>query len=122
MSDEDNSIALMYQTISDLPQPNRDTLAFLLIHLQRSGTSPCYLFTLMCLKMMCGVLNYIYVFLFLLYRLSAFLLIARVSQSSDTRMNVTNLARVFGPTIVGHAVADPDPMTILQDTKRQPKV
>lgn len=71
---------------------------------------------------MCGVLNYIYVFLFLLYRLSAFLLIARVSQSSDTRMNVTNLARVFGPTIVGHAVADPDPMTILQDTKRQPKV
>lgn len=37
-------------------------------------------------------------------------------------MDVSNLARVFGPTIVGHAVANPDPMTILQDTKRQPKV
>lgn len=38
VSDEDNSIALMYQTISDLPPANRDTLAFLIIHLQRSVT------------------------------------------------------------------------------------
>lgn len=37
-------------------------------------------------------------------------------------MDISNLARVFGPTIVGHAVPNPDPMTILQDTKRQPKV
>uniref|UniRef100_A0A672MH76 Rac GTPase-activating protein 1 n=1 Tax=Sinocyclocheilus grahami TaxID=75366 RepID=A0A672MH76_SINGR len=80
LSDEDNSVALMYQNISDLPQPNRDTLAFLIIHLQR------------------------------------------VAQSKDTKMDITNLARVFGPTIVGHTVPDPDPMTILQDTKRQPKV
>uniref|UniRef100_A0A3Q4GKG8 Rho-GAP domain-containing protein n=1 Tax=Neolamprologus brichardi TaxID=32507 RepID=A0A3Q4GKG8_NEOBR len=37
-------------------------------------------------------------------------------------MDISNLSRVFGPTIVGHAVPNPDPMTILQDTKRQPKV
>lgn len=37
-------------------------------------------------------------------------------------MDVTNLARVFGPTLVGHGVPDPDPMTILQDTKRQHRV
>uniref|UniRef100_A0A4W4HKT3 Rac GTPase-activating protein 1 n=1 Tax=Electrophorus electricus TaxID=8005 RepID=A0A4W4HKT3_ELEEL len=80
LADDGNSIALMYQTIGELPQANRDTLAFLIIHLQR------------------------------------------VAQSTDTKMDVTNLARVFGPTIVGHAVAEPDPMTILQDTKRQPKV
>ncbi|XP_037629729.1 rac GTPase-activating protein 1 [Sebastes umbrosus] len=80
VSDDDNSIALMYQTIGDLPQPNRDTLAFLVLHLQR------------------------------------------VADSLDTRMDISNLARVFGPTIVGHAVLNPDPMTILQDTKRQPKV
>ncbi|XP_041801954.1 rac GTPase-activating protein 1 [Chelmon rostratus] len=80
VSDDDNSIALMYQTISDLPQANRDTLAFVVLHLQR------------------------------------------VADSSDTRMDISNLARVFGPTIVGHAVPNPDPMTILQDTKRQPKV
>ncbi|KAM8864501.1 rac GTPase-activating protein 1 [Spinachia spinachia] len=80
VSDDDNSIALMYQTLSDLPQPNRDTLAFLVLHLQR------------------------------------------VADSLDTKMNISNLARVFGPTIVGHAVTNPDPMTILQDTKRQPKV
>ncbi|KAM6976797.1 rac GTPase-activating protein 1 [Aplochiton taeniatus] len=80
IGDEDNSIAMMYQTISDLPQANRDTLAFLVIHLQR------------------------------------------VAQSVATKMDISNLARVFGPTILGHAVPDPDPMTILQDTKRQPKV
>ncbi|CAJ1084574.1 rac GTPase-activating protein 1 [Xyrichtys novacula] len=80
VSDDDNSIALMYQTIGDLPLANRDTLAFLVLHLQR------------------------------------------VAESLDTKMNVGNLARVFGPTIVGHAVPNPDPMTILQDTKRQPKV
>lgn len=37
-------------------------------------------------------------------------------------MDISNLAKVFGPTIVAHAVPDPDPMTLLQDTKRQPKV
>lgn len=80
ISDDDNSIAAIYQTISELPQPNRDTLAFLVIHLQR------------------------------------------VAQSPDTKMDISNLSKVFGPTIVGHAVPDPDPMTILNDTKRQPKV
>uniref|UniRef100_A0AAQ5Z422 Rac GTPase-activating protein 1 n=1 Tax=Amphiprion ocellaris TaxID=80972 RepID=A0AAQ5Z422_AMPOC len=80
VSDDDNSLALMYQTIGDLPQPNRDTLAFLVLHLQR------------------------------------------VADSLDTKMDNHNLARVFGPTIVGHAVPNPEPMTILQDTKRQPKV
>ncbi|XP_066471069.1 rac GTPase-activating protein 1 isoform X2 [Tiliqua scincoides] len=78
--DEDNSVAAIYQTVGELPQANRDTLAFLMIHLQR------------------------------------------VAQSPATKMDVTNLAKVFGPTIVGHAVPDPDPMTLLQDTKRQPKV
>ncbi|NXS47426.1 RGAP1 protein, partial [Balaeniceps rex] len=78
--DEDNSVAAMYQAVGELPQANRDTLAFLMIHLQR------------------------------------------VAQSPETKMDVTNLAKVFGPTIVAHAVPDPDPMTILQDTKRQPKV
>uniref|UniRef100_A0A8D3BGX6 Rac GTPase-activating protein 1 n=1 Tax=Scophthalmus maximus TaxID=52904 RepID=A0A8D3BGX6_SCOMX len=79
-ADDDNSIALIYQTISDLPQANRDTLAFVALHLQR------------------------------------------VASSLDTKMDIGNLARVFGPTIVGHAVPNPEPMTILQDTKRQPKV
>ncbi|NXP91617.1 RGAP1 protein, partial [Passerina amoena] len=80
IQDEDNSIAAMYQAVGELPQANRDTLAFLMVHLQR------------------------------------------VAQSPDTKMDISNLAKVFGPTIVAHAVPDPDPMTLLQDTKRQPKV
>uniref|UniRef100_UPI0037E965C8 rac GTPase-activating protein 1-like n=1 Tax=Semicossyphus pulcher TaxID=241346 RepID=UPI0037E965C8 len=80
IQDDGNSLAMMYQNISELPPPNRDTLACLMIHLQK------------------------------------------VSQSVATKMDVNNLARVFGPTLVGHAVPDPDPMTILHDTNRQPKV
>ncbi|KAF3826257.1 hypothetical protein GH733_006371, partial [Mirounga leonina] len=77
---EDNSIAAMYQAVGELPQANRDTLAFLMIHLQR------------------------------------------VAQSPNTKMDVANLAKVFGPTIVAHAVPNPDPVVMLQDIKRQPKV
>ncbi|KAM9673190.1 rac GTPase-activating protein 1 [Trichechus inunguis] len=80
ITDEDNSIAAMYQAVGELPQANRDTLAFLMIHLQR------------------------------------------VAQSPNTKMDVANLAKVFGPTIVAHAVPNPDPVTMLQDIKRQPKV
>uniref|UniRef100_A0A8C9X9P0 Rac GTPase-activating protein 1 n=1 Tax=Sander lucioperca TaxID=283035 RepID=A0A8C9X9P0_SANLU len=80
IQDDGNSLAMLYQTISELPQPNRDTLACLMIHLQK------------------------------------------VSECVDTKMDVNNLARVFGPTLVGHAVPDPDPMTILHDTNRQPRV
>lgn len=80
IQDDDNSLAMLYRTLSELPQPNRDTLACLMIHLQK------------------------------------------VSQSVETKMDVNNLARVFGPTLVGHAVPDPDPMTILHDTSRQPRV
>ncbi|KFQ33267.1 Rac GTPase-activating protein 1 [Mesitornis unicolor] len=78
--DEDSSVAAIYQAVGELPQANRDTLAFLMIHLQR------------------------------------------VAQSPETKMDITNLAKVFGPTIVAHAVPDPDPVTLLQDTKRQPQV
>ncbi|KAJ8788984.1 hypothetical protein J1605_022390 [Eschrichtius robustus] len=80
ITDEDNSIAAMYQAVGELPQANRDTLAFLMIHLQR------------------------------------------VAQSPSTKMDVANLAKVFGPTIVAHAVPNPDPVIMLQDIKRQPKV
>uniref|UniRef100_A0A8C8YSS1 Rac GTPase activating protein 1 n=1 Tax=Prolemur simus TaxID=1328070 RepID=A0A8C8YSS1_PROSS len=37
-------------------------------------------------------------------------------------MDIANLAKIFGPTIVAHAVSNPDPVTMLQDIKRQPKV
>ncbi|XP_059184919.1 rac GTPase-activating protein 1-like [Centropristis striata] len=80
IQDDGNSVAMLYQTISELPQPNRDTLACLMIHLQK------------------------------------------VSECVDTKMDLNNLARVFGPTLVGHAVPDPDPMTILHDTNRQPRI
>ncbi|XP_035248842.1 rac GTPase-activating protein 1 [Anguilla anguilla] len=78
--DDDNSAAAMYQAVGDLPQPNRDTLAFLMLHLQR------------------------------------------VIQSPLCKMDLNNLARVFGPTVVGHGMPEPSPMTIMKDTNIQPKV
>ena len=38
------------------------------------------------------------------------------------KMNVVNLARVFGPTLVGHSCSDPEPLQMLNDTKLQPAV
>lgn len=35
IQDDGNSLAMLYQTISELPQPNRDSLACLMIHLQK---------------------------------------------------------------------------------------
>lgn len=35
LTDDDNSAAIIYQAIADLPKPNRDTLAFLMLYLQR---------------------------------------------------------------------------------------
>ncbi|XP_072541073.1 LOW QUALITY PROTEIN: rac GTPase-activating protein 1 [Salminus brasiliensis] len=78
--DDDNSSAMMFQAIGELPQTNRETLAFLMLHLQRVMHSP-----------LC-------------------------------QMDRNNLSRVFGPTIVGHGMAEPSPLTIMKDTNTQPKV
>ncbi|XP_051881979.1 rac GTPase-activating protein 1-like [Pristis pectinata] len=68
------------RAIAALPPANRDTLGYLLAHLQRVMGSP------------------------------------------DCRMDQRNLARVFGPTLVGHAKPDPHPLEVFEDTKRQPEV
>ncbi|XP_017325334.1 rac GTPase-activating protein 1 isoform X3 [Ictalurus punctatus] len=80
LADDDNSSAMMIQAIGELPQPNRETLAFLILHLQR------------------------------------------VTQSPQCRMDQNNLARVFGPTIIGHSMPEPSPLSIMRDTNTQPKV
>ncbi|KAA8578898.1 hypothetical protein FQN60_004490, partial [Etheostoma spectabile] len=80
LSDEDNSTAIMYQAIAELPKANRETLAFLMLHLYKVTASP------------------------------------------RCQMDQNNLARVFGPTIVGHGMAEPSPTTIMRDTNTQPKV
>lgn len=46
----------------------------------------------------------------------------RVSESLDTRMSIDNLAKVFGPTIVGYSVATPQPMQMIAETRPQQDV
>ncbi|KAM3592344.1 uncharacterized protein V6R79_016968 [Siganus canaliculatus] len=78
--DEDSSTAVLNQAIAELPKANRDTLAFLMLHLHK------------------------------------------VMKSPQCQMDRNNLARVFGPTIVGHGMSEPSPTTIMRDTNTQPKV
>lgn len=80
LNDSSDSISATYQAISELPQPNRDTLAFLILHLQR------------------------------------------VSECPDCKMNVSNLAKVFGPTIVGYSCVDPEPTVMIAETRKQAAV
>lgn len=43
-------------------------------------------------------------------------------KSPQCQMDQNNLARVFGPTVVGHGMTEPSPTTIMSDTNIQPKV
>ncbi|XP_052094781.1 rac GTPase-activating protein 1-like isoform X1 [Mytilus californianus] len=70
----------VYQAISKLPTPNRDTLAFLILHL------------------------------------------IRVSECKECKMPSTNLAKVFGPTVIGYSVPDPEPLQMINETKYQAMV
>ncbi|XP_034289633.1 rac GTPase-activating protein 1-like isoform X1 [Pantherophis guttatus] len=65
------------RVVMKLPLTNRDTLAFLMLHLHR------------------------------------------VMQSPDCRMDRHNLARIFGPPLVGHSTPSPSPLAIMEDTPRQ---
>lgn len=79
-TDEDDSASATYQAVSELPQANRDTLAFLVVHLQK------------------------------------------VSHCTECKMSASNLAKVFGPTIVSNSSTNLEPMQLLQEAKWQPKV
>ena len=35
MNDDDEALSVVYQVVSELHQPNRDALAFMILHLQR---------------------------------------------------------------------------------------
>lgn len=46
----------------------------------------------------------------------------RVALCPDCKMPVSSLAKIFGPTIVGYSSMDPEPLTMLNETKKQAAV
>ncbi|KAL8598326.1 hypothetical protein ACOMHN_047647 [Nucella lapillus] len=74
------SMDILCGAINNLPTANRDTLAFLVQHLQKVADSP------------------------------------------ETKMPVTNLAKVFGPTVVGYSCPEPEPMQMINETRKQAMV
>eukprot|EP00092_Neocalanus_flemingeri_P040430 GFUD01044031.1.p1 GENE.GFUD01044031.1~~GFUD01044031.1.p1 ORF type:complete len:697 (-),score=180.39 GFUD01044031.1:226-2316(-) len=75
--DMTDAMSALFQAVSELPQPNRETMAFMMLHLQK------------------------------------------VSESHETKMSVSNLAKILGPTIVGYSTADPQPEEILREVEVQ---
>lgn len=71
----------MFEVVAQLPAPNKDTLAFLILHLQDVA-----------------------------------------SHAHNNKMPAESLAKIFGPTIVGHATPSPSNDVILDDTRKQAKV
>lgn len=79
--DDGDRIWATWQAVTQLPQPNRDTLAALVLHLQN------------------------------------------VASHHETKMPISNLARVFGPTIVGFSANDMTAVpNLLAETEQQAQV
>ena len=50
-------------------------------------------------------------------------MLCRVGSFSEAnKMPLESLAKIFGPTLVGHASAKPDPSVQWKDAEKQPKV
>jgi len=75
--DVTDGMSELFQAISEMPQPNRDTLAFLMLHFQK------------------------------------------VSESKETKMTISNLARTIGITVVGYSCTDPSADEIMRATQYQ---
>jgi Rac GTPase-activating protein 1 len=71
--DQTDGDAATYQAISKLPPPNRDTLAYIILHLQR------------------------------------------VAERKENLMNVSNLAKILGPTIIGYSSPNPLPASLVSE-------
>ncbi len=80
MQNEMERIQQLEEAIMDLPEANRDTLAYLLLHLQR------------------------------------------ISERTECKMPASNLARVFGPSIVGNSSAQLPPAEIINEIKIQHQI
>lgn len=74
-------MSAIWQVVTQLPQPNRDTLAVLVLHLQLVGSIP------------------------------------------ECKMPLSNLAKVFGSTVVGFSSSDVDAVgNIFYETEKQAQV
>lgn len=68
------------EAIMNLPNANRDTLAFLMLHLRR------------------------------------------VAEHAENKMTITNLSKMFGPSILGYSIRDPPAMQIAVENTKQHQV
>ena len=80
IQNEIDRISTLEEAILDLPDPNRDTLSFIILHLQR------------------------------------------ISETPECKMPVSNLARVFGQSIVGNSSPNAPNVDIINEVRLQHQV
>lgn len=80
MPNDSERVYELQHAIQDLPESNRDTLCYLLLHLQR------------------------------------------ISETTECKMPSSNLARVFGPSIVGNSSPNQSPAEIINELKIQHQI
>nr|CAD7402201.1 unnamed protein product [Timema cristinae] len=106
MASQEDGKAAIYQAIAELPQPNRDTLAFVILHLQSSVWHTLKLASRAAAQ----------------FARPLAIPCIEVMESPEVKMPIDNIAKVFGPTLVGYSSNDPTPITILNETKKQTAV
>jgi Rac GTPase-activating protein 1 len=80
VQNETERVERLQDAVRDLPEANRDTLAYLLLHMQR------------------------------------------ISETPECKMPASNLARVFGPSIVGNSSANLPPAEIINEIRVQHQI
>jgi hypothetical protein len=80
IQNESERVHVLQEVIQDLPEANRDTLSFMLLHLQRINETP------------------------------------------ECKMPASNLARMFGPSIVGNSSEKPQPAEIIKELNIQQQI
>lgn len=99
--DDGEAVRELYSAINLLPQANRDTLAFLIQHLQRFVYHFAFLYS--------------YILIEIIFRY-------RVADCKPIKMPISNLAKIFGPTVLGYSSLEPDQHAIFTETMIQANV
>lgn len=118
---EEKILASLLEAIAQLPSCNKDTLAFIILHLQKLVF---HQFSADCKKKKTNLVGFLYSLCThicgLYIQFSIFSPLRVIQRSNKNKMPLESIACVFGPTIIGSVSTDP--AVAVKDLKRQKAV